>query len=103
MDGMTEASDLPAHDVRDNPAGRRYELFVGDQLIGFADYFRQGDLVVLPHTVIEPAERGTGWGDVLVQAVLDDVRRQGGRIDPLCWFVVDFVERHPGYADLVSA
>jgi len=90
------------HAVRDNPEQRRYELSVEGRTIGIADYDRRGDVVVLPHTFIEPSQRNQGWGEVLVRAALDDIRRQGLRVVPQCWFVAEFVELNPGYADLVA-
>ena len=91
-----------AHAVEDNPEQRRYELSVDGRMIGIADYYRTGDVMVLPHTFIEPRERNQGWGEVLVREALDDIRRQGLRIEPQCWFVAEFVELNPTYADLVA-
>jgi predicted GNAT family acetyltransferase len=90
------------HAVEDNPDQRRYELSVDGRMIGIADYYRTGDTVVVPHTFIEPGERNQGWGEVLVREALDDIRRQGLRLEPQCWFVAEFVELNPAYADLVS-
>jgi predicted GNAT family acetyltransferase len=90
------------HEVRDNPDRGRYELSVDGRMIGIADYRRTGDVMVLPHTVIELRQRGRGWGEVLVRAALDDIRRQGLRIEPQCWFVAEFVELNPQYRPLVA-
>jgi len=90
------------HEVRNNPEKRRYELYVDGRMIGIADYVRTGDVMVLPHTVIEPSERNQGWGEVLVRAALDDIRGQGLRIEPRCWFVAEFVELNAQYADLLA-
>jgi hypothetical protein len=38
-----------------------------------------------------------------VQACLDDVRKQGLNVVPLCPYVRDWMAAHPGYADLVPA
>ena len=95
-------TDELTHDVRNNLDLHRYELYVGDRMIGIADYHRRDDVVVLPHTVIEPRQRGRGWGDVIVRAALDDLRQQGVRIIPQCWFVAEFVDHNPQYADLVA-
>jgi predicted GNAT family acetyltransferase len=92
----------PAHEVRDNAERHRYELYVDGRMIGIADYRPDGEVLVLPHTVIEPTERGKGWGEILVAAALDDIQRQGLRIVSQCWFVADFVGRNPRYADLVA-
>ena len=88
--------------VRDHPELSRYELTVDGRMIGIAEYHRAGDVVVLPHTVIEPPERGRGWGELLVRNALDDLRRQGARVQPQCWFVAEFVEQNPEYVDLLA-
>jgi uncharacterized protein len=80
----------------------RYELLDGDQVVGVADYRVQGDVVVMPHTVISPARRGQGLGEILVQHALDDLRSSGKRVVPACWFVAEFLETHPEYGDLAA-
>jgi predicted GNAT family acetyltransferase len=88
--------------VRDNPERRRYELLDGDELVGIADYVVQGDRVVMPHTVIDPMRRGQGLGAQLVAGALDDIRRAGRTVVPRCWYVAEFIDAHPGYADLLA-
>ena len=75
--------------VRDNPDRNRYELVLDGEVVGIADYRIDGDRVVMPHTVIDPARRGGGLGAVLVQGALDDIRRAGRTVVPACWFVAD--------------
>jgi predicted GNAT family acetyltransferase len=88
--------------VRDRAELNRYELLVDDRVIGVAEYRRLGDVVVLPHTVIEPDKRGRGWGELLVKETLDDLRLQGVRVQPRCWFVAEFIEQHSEYVDLLA-
>ncbi len=97
---MSEVSERPAHEVRDVAERSRYELVADGNVIGFADYQRQGDVFVFPHTVIDPAYRQQGWGDVLVRAALDDVRSKAGKVVASCWFVAEFLDAHPEFADL---
>ena len=87
--------------MRKDEQSSRYELVEDDRVIGIADY-REGDGVVeLPHTVIDPKRRGEGLGAVLVQAALDDIRPSGRTVVPTCWYVAEFIDGHPEYADLV--
>jgi predicted GNAT family acetyltransferase len=92
-----------AVDVRDNPARSRYELLIDGHLVGFTEYYERDGMYVFPHTVITERKRGAGHGGALVRAALDDARRRGWRIVPLCPFVAHFVAEHPEYADLVAA
>jgi predicted GNAT family acetyltransferase len=90
------------HEVRHNAEQSRYELHVDDQLVGVADYRADGDVWTFPHTVIAGSRRGQGLGAELVRGALDDVRRAGATVVPRCWFVHEFIEAHPDYADLVA-
>ena len=86
--------------VRDNPEQRRYELYVGSELAGVADYHTQPGLVTVMHTEVDPSFEGRGLGSQFVAAVLDDIRRQEAKVLPVCPFVRAFLQRHPEYADL---
>jgi predicted GNAT family acetyltransferase len=88
--------------VRNDETRSRYELVEDGAVIGFADYRIQGDVVVFDHTVIDRERRGHGLGAVLVQGALDDVRRTGRSVVPICWYVGQFIDTHSGYEDLVD-
>jgi hypothetical protein len=87
-------------EVRDNPEKSRYELLEDGKLLGVADYRLMDDKLAFPHTEIVPGRRNQGLGEQLVQGALDDVRRRGAKVVPMCWFVAEFLEEHPEYADL---
>jgi uncharacterized protein len=90
--------------VTHNEAANRYELRVDDELVGAAEYHRHGDLVDFTHTEIDPSHDGQGLGTALVDAALDDVKRQSLTVLPHCWFVRDHIAEHPDqYLALVPA
>lgn len=95
--------DPAAATVRHNPDRQRYEVLLGDDVVGFADHhpFAEG-VEAFPHTVVEPAHEGKGLASVLVRSALDDVRARGVRIVPSCWYVARWIERHPDYRDLLA-
>ena len=90
-------------DVRRNDEKSRYELFVDDRLVGFADFRVEGRTVIFPHTEIEADRRGRGLGAILVRGALDDVRSTGRSVLALCWYVARFIDEHPEYNDLLAA
>lgn len=90
-----------ARTVRNAPERSRYELVDGEDVLGFADYHDRGDALVFPHTVIDPSQRGRGLGALLVRGALDDVRAQGRKVVPSCWFVAEFIGLHNDYQDLL--
>ena len=87
--------------VENNRERSRYELHMGDDLVGVADYVVLDDRVVFPHTEIARERRGLGLGERLVRHALEDVRSKGMHIEPRCWFVAEFVDLNPEFADLV--
>ena len=89
--------------VTKNPKRFRYELTIDGELLGIAEYVERGDVVELPHTVIERHHRGHGLGAVLVQAALDDVRASGRTVIPTCSYVDEFIATHTDYQDLLAS
>ena len=94
---MTETA---RRQVRRDDDRSRYELIEDGSVIGYADFRNGGDAVVLPHTVIAPSRRGNGLGAELVRGALDDLRSRGQLVVPSCWYVAEFIDDHPDYADL---
>ena len=94
---MTAGADVIRNDDRS-----RYELVVDGHLVGIADYVVDDGRVVVPHTEIAGRLRGQGLGAVLVRGVLDDIRSRGRSVVPQCWYVADFIDEHPEYADLIA-
>ena len=50
------------------------------------------------HTEIDAACEGRGFGTRLVRGALENARREGLHVLPLCPFVAAIVRRHPEYA-----
>ena len=88
--------------VADNPAASRYEIRVGDQLAGFADYRTEPDRIIVTHTEIDPTFKGRGFGNRLAAGTLDDLRRRHLGVTPQCPFIAKYIDEHPDYADLVA-
>lgn len=88
--------------VTNAPDASRYEIRDGDRLLGHADYQRDGSTFVFTHTEVDPDAGQSGIGSTLVRSALDDVRAQGGSVDPQCSFVRGWIGKHEEYADLVA-
>jgi len=88
-------------EVVDVPEASRYELRLGGRLIGLAAYRRRDGRISFTHTEVDESCEGRGFGSRLAAAALDDARRQGLRVLPLCPFIAHYVEQHPEYQELV--
>ena len=60
-------------------------------------------LIIIDHTEVPDALRGRGVGQALVLRAVEDARREGFRIIPLCPFAKAQFERHPDWRDVLSA
>jgi predicted GNAT family acetyltransferase/glutaredoxin len=99
-EGAGEVADAEVVDV---PAGSRYELRLHGRLIGLAAYRRRPGRIAFTHTEIDESCEGRGFGGRLAAAALDDARRQGVEVVPLCPFIAHFIDEHPEYEELVAA
>ncbi len=86
--------------VIDNADAGAFELIV-DGHRAFADYVLQGNVMILPHTVVPPEIGGRGIAARLVAAALDSARARGLRVEPKCSYVAAYMERHPETHDLL--
>lgn len=86
-----------------NADEERYEIRVDGELAGFTEARPRGELILFPHTEIDPEFRGRGLATQLVQEALDDVRARGKQIRATCSIVLRFLAEHPEYQDLVAA
>jgi len=64
-------------------------------------YSRAGcKLIVAEHTEVPDVFRGQGFGRLLAQRMVEDARKEGGKISALCAFVDAERKKHPGWADV---
>jgi uncharacterized protein len=89
-------------EVVDAPEASRYELRLDGRLIGLAAYHRRDGRIAFTHTEVDESCQGQGCGSRLAEAVLEDARRQGLAVVPLCPFIAHYIERHPEYEELVA-
>ena len=91
----------------------RYEALDGDEVVAVLAHGDEDLPAVegeslgvtvrdLRSTVVSPERSGQGIGSAIVRFALEDIRGQGMRVRPTCWFVRGWIERHPEFADLLE-
>jgi uncharacterized protein len=96
-----EVEDMAAASVRDNKAQNRFELNV-EGGVAFANYRLAPGAVIITHTETPRALRGRGIASELVQGALQLIRTDRLKVVAGCGFVVDYLRKHPEFADLVG-
>ena len=88
--------------VVDVPEKGRFEIRLGDRVVGLASYHIDGTTMTLPHTEVDPGVGGKGLGTTLVAGVLAAARERGLTVLPYCSFVRHYIQQHPEDVDLVT-
>ena len=89
--------------VVDVPERGRFEILLGDRVVGLASYHIENETMTLPHTEVDPSVGGRGIGTTLVAGVLAAARERGLHVLPYCSFIRHYIQQHPEDVDLVAA
>jgi predicted GNAT family acetyltransferase len=93
---------IDASAVRHDPARHCFECHL-DGACGVLHYrYAPDGRLVLPSVVVDPAIEGRGVAGALTRAALDWARAEGLAVAPVCPYVIAWLRRHPGYADLAG-
>jgi predicted GNAT family acetyltransferase len=87
----------------ENNAKGRYAATL-DGHTGEMTYSRSSPrLIIVDHTFVPDALRGKGVGQALAAHAIDEARKGGWKIIPLCPFMRAQVARHPEWQDVIEA
>lgn len=89
-------------DIEVRAEATAYRAVSGGQEVAVMHIVRDGGMVTIRSTVVDPEARDRGIGTSLIEHVLDEIRGNGERIRIQCAEVARFVALHPEYADLVA-
>lgn len=98
--------DLPSEEElverEDGQVKGRYRLVI-DGVEAEMGYSRAGKgLIIIDHTDVPGALRGRKVGERLVRQAVEDARRDGVRLIPLCPFAKAQIGRHPEWQDVIG-
>jgi predicted GNAT family acetyltransferase len=86
----------------DGASKGRYRIVI-DGVEAEMTYSRAGDgLIIIDHTEVPAALRGRKVGERLVRQAIEDARREGITILPLCPFAKAQIGRHPEWQDVLQ-
>jgi uncharacterized protein len=82
---------------------RRYRAELNGLEVAYSEVDLIGaESLLIKHTEVHSAGEGHGYGSALVRHILDEARRRGKTVIPICPFTADFIHRHAEYVDLVK-
>ncbi len=83
-------------------SGGRYALAIDGHEAEITYSRASATLIIVDHTEVPDAMRGRGVGQALALHVVEEARRGGFKIIPLCTFFRAQAERHPEWQDVIS-
>ena len=85
----------------ERPGGGAYHAHVaGSRALGRLTWIEADGVRVAEHTIVPPEIGGMGVAARLVDALVEDARKQGFKVKPECSYVAASFDRHPEWADL---
>lgn len=96
----TASGDATLAIDHDSAAGRFTTTVDGHQ--GHVKYERDGDVLVITHTVVPPQIGGRGIAGKLVRAAFEHARDQGWKVRTVCSYAAAWVLRHPEFSTLMA-
>lgn len=99
---LADPTALPITREEEGSKGR-YLITAPGGIFAEMSYSRVSEkLVIIDHTEVPDAFRGTGTGLRLLKHLIADVRSAGGKIIPLCPYAKAQFDRHAEWADLLE-
>ena len=84
--------------------GHRYSALLAGNEVGHSEVDPIGqDALLIKHTEIDPGHEGKGFGGQLVRHVLEDAKRQGRTVIPICPYSAAWIKKHPEYREYVRS
>jgi predicted GNAT family acetyltransferase len=90
--------------IQHEASGHRGAFFLlrDDKRLAEMTYTVAGSRVIIDHTTVDDALRGTGTGARLVKAAVDWARAEKRKLMPLCPFARSVFDKNPDYADVLA-
>ncbi len=100
---LTDIRSLPVDREEDAEGKGRYLVRGPADTIAEMSYRLTGtDQLIIDHTEVPDAFRGTGTGLRLLEALMADAQREGRKIIPICPFAAAQFDKHPEWADRLA-
>jgi uncharacterized protein len=97
---MTDTGEIRRED---GETKGRYVLVMPDGQEAELTYVKSGaDHLLVDYTYVPPRFRGRGVAERLVRHTVEEARKEGFRVTPLCGYVAAEFRRHKDWADVLK-
>lgn len=101
--GLVDVRSLPVEREQDESGKGRYVIHGAAGAVAEMIYTLTGpDQIIIDHTEVPDAFRGTGTAMRLLQALMADAENEGRKIIPICPYAAAQFDKHPEWADRLA-
>ena len=93
--------DLNNVEVVHNPAQKRFEIQLGDQ-IAMVKYVLGSKEIIFTHTEVPTAFEGKGIAGKIAKVAVEYAKAQELRIRAFCPYMSSYIKRHPEYHSITA-
>ncbi len=93
--------DLSKLEVLHNPAQKRFEIQIGDQ-IAMVKYILGSSEIIFTHTEVPEAFEGHGVAGKMAKVAVEYAKAQGLRIRPMCPYIAEYIKQHAEYQSITA-
>ena len=84
-----------------NKDEQRSEAIIDDEIIGFCEYEIENDKWAITHTVVDEKFNGQGIAKKLVLKIVDEARKSGVKLIPICSYAKRLIEGNEEFKDCI--
>ena len=100
---LKDVGDLPVEREQDDTGKGRYLIRGPGDLVAEMSYrLSKSGTLIIDHMEVPDVFRGKNAGLRMLKTLIDDARKEGWKIVPVCPFAAKQFERHPEWSDLLS-
>ncbi|MFV0420084.1 MAG: GNAT family N-acetyltransferase [Dysgonomonas sp.] len=87
------------YNIIHNEVKTRFEVQV-EGLTSLVDYQKKDNVFLVTHTEVPTKLEGRGIAAALTKTLLNYIRDNGYRVQPICPYTKVYIQRHPEYQDI---
>ncbi|WP_282175589.1 GNAT family N-acetyltransferase [Vibrio nereis] len=89
-----------SHNLYFEPEKSQFRVHLESELYAVVKFKVEDGVYAITSTHIPEQLRGKGYGKVMMEAVLPELKQMGVKVKPVCSYVIHYLESNPQWAHL---
>ncbi|MFM2587389.1 GNAT family N-acetyltransferase [Vibrio sp. TBV020] len=89
-----------SHTLIIDEVNSQFRVHLEDEQYAVVKFELKGDVYAITSTKVPEELQGKGYGKVMMETVLPEIERRGAKVEPICSYVVHYLNRQQQWAHL---